>query len=172
MFSYRITKYNPIYRNSLGAYLKDEWTSISDVGKVYENGEFTIDEYLKIEDGYIEAILLFMAFLNLESLPVTYLEKSNTWDNKRTAYSKSMFKLYKKIKVGKQINTKEMGDAARLVLRELLWCKIENESMFVHFGWDYYMYIGSSKEIPKLLKKKIESWGLFVEEFESPYLPE
>ena len=172
MFGYQITKYNPQYRNPLGTYLKDEWTSICHVGKIYENREFTIDEYLKVEDGYIQAILLFMAFLNLESLPVTYLEKHRTWDSSDTPYSKSMFELYKKIKVGKQINTKEMGDAARLILRELLWCKIENKSMLVQFCDDYYMFIGSSKEISKSLKKKIESLGLFVEEFELSSLSE
>ena len=172
MFSYQITKYNPQYRNPLGTYLKDEWTSISDVGKIYENREFTLDEYLKVEDGYIQAILLFMIFLNLESLTVTYLEKRTTWNVSSTPYSKSMFGLYKKIMEGKQINTKEMGDAARLLLREFLWCKIENENMFVHFGDDYYMFIGSSKKISKSLREKIEGFGLFVEEFESPYLPE
>lgn len=44
--------------------------------------------------------------------------------------------------------------------------------MFVHFGYDYYMYIGSSKELPQDLRNKIENLGLFVENFESPYLPD
>jgi hypothetical protein len=171
MFSYRITKYNPAYRNSLGSYLKDDWTAISDIGKIYKNQKFTIDEYLKVEDRYIEVILLFMIFLNLKSLYITYLEKNNTiLDNKNIPYSSSMLELYEKISVGKQINIKEVSDIARLVLRELLWCKLENKNMFVHFGDDYYMYIGTSKEISESLKKKIESLNLFVEQFSSPYL--
>lgn len=29
---YRVTKYNPEYRKN-GTYMRDEWTSISDIGK-------------------------------------------------------------------------------------------------------------------------------------------
>jgi hypothetical protein len=42
--------------------------------------------------------------------------------------------------------------------------------MFIHFGYDYYMYIGSSKIAPDFLIKKIQDEDLFVEEFKSPYL--
>ena len=34
MFEYRITKYNPIFRVN-GIYTRDDWTSICDVGKKY-----------------------------------------------------------------------------------------------------------------------------------------
>ncbi len=44
MISYRVTKYNPAYRNEQGWYLKDDWTCYSEVG-VRSNGEiFTLDE--------------------------------------------------------------------------------------------------------------------------------
>lgn len=42
--------------------------------------------------------------------------------------------------------------------------------MYVHFGHDYYMFIGSSTSCPLALKN-IEKMGLFVEDFESPYHP-
>ncbi|QSX06726.1 hypothetical protein JYG23_04550 [Sedimentibacter sp. zth1] len=56
-YMWRITKYNPQYRDSYGAYLKDEWTSLSDVGKQYDGKVFTKDEYLEYERLYIESII-------------------------------------------------------------------------------------------------------------------
>jgi hypothetical protein len=42
------------------------------------------------------------------------------------------------------------------------------DKFFVHFGWDYYMYIGSSVNCPSLIKIAKDN-GLFVEEVRSPY---
>jgi len=37
-----------------------------------------------------------------------------------------------------------LADVCRLVLREILWCKLESPNGFyIHFGYDYYMYFGS-----------------------------
>ncbi len=55
------------------------------------------------------------------------------------------------------------------ILRNKFWCKLEyDDTMYVHFGWDYYMYISASKSCPSTIKK-IEEMGLFVEKFRSPY---
>ena len=62
MHCYRITKYNPKYRNSSGAYLKDGWTSISDIGTIYNGKKSTLKEYFKIEEAYVKAILLLWNF--------------------------------------------------------------------------------------------------------------
>jgi hypothetical protein len=40
--------------------------------------------------------------------------------------------------------------------------------MYVHFGWDYYMYFGSKKTCKPVLAE-IEHSGLFVEKRKSPY---
>ena len=40
--------------------------------------------------------------------------------------------------------------------------------MYIHFGYDYYMYIGSSNACDNV-RIKIQEEGLFVEEFKSPY---
>ena len=39
MKEYRISKYDPQFRVN-GAYQKNEWTSISDIGKVFDDGGF------------------------------------------------------------------------------------------------------------------------------------
>jgi len=41
--------------------------------------------------------------------------------------------------------------------------------MFVHFGYDYYMYIGSKKKLVNEIEEMIRL-GLFPVEMQSPYL--
>ena len=75
MFQWRITKYNPKYRNERGTYLKNEWISFSDIGKIFDQSKLTFDKYLKIENSYINAINYFMDCLKLDKIIVTNLRK-------------------------------------------------------------------------------------------------
>src|SRR5476651_1262643 len=88
MFGWRITKYNPQYRDDSGAYLKNEWTCYSEIGKTFEGKIFTFEEYLKIENAYIQAVLLFMECLNLDSLRISCLEKNGRRPKKFIADNK------------------------------------------------------------------------------------
>ena len=67
----------------------------------------------------------------------------------------------------------DLGDAEnlfRMVLREQLWCKFEwQRQAYLHFGWDFYMYIGVHRSCPKSIYYAAGQ-GLFVEPFVSPYL--
>jgi hypothetical protein len=51
MISWRVTKYKPDFRDERGAYLRDEWTSLSEVGKSFGGVKLTFEEYRKIEDA-------------------------------------------------------------------------------------------------------------------------
>lgn len=57
MYGWRIIKYNPAFRDERGAYLKDEWTSVSDVGKSFDGEVLTFEEYYKIENAYVASDL-------------------------------------------------------------------------------------------------------------------
>ena len=57
------------------------------------------------------------------------------------------------------------------VLREELWCRLEGDRGFVHFGFDYYMYVGVASACPEA-QRLAAQLGLFVEEMRSPYHPE
>ena len=49
---HEIVKYPPQnYIN--GIYEKDEWTDYSDIGKVFDDKLFTLEEYLSVEKKYI-----------------------------------------------------------------------------------------------------------------------
>jgi hypothetical protein len=164
MFSYRITKYNPAYRNSQGHYLKNEWILYADIGKEFDDGVLTLEQYLKVENAYVDAILSFMECLGIETLHVTALEK-NVTPRRNELFSLSFFN---NLENGSVLNTQLIKVVTAMILRNYLWCKFEAPGMYVHFGWDYYMYIGSAKAC-KTAIRSIEKSGLFVEEYESPY---
>ncbi len=169
MFSWRVTKYNPQFRNNRGHYLKDEWVSYWEIGDVFDGKKLTYDEYMISENSYIEAILSFMDCCNLQNLRMFSLEKYKL--KKMKDISDSMIHCWNNAYEGKLLNKKEIRDISRLILRSYFWCRLKSEDMYVHFGDDYYMFIGSKRSCCDVIKK-IEESGLFVEPFESPYLEE
>lgn len=64
-YQWRITKYNPIFRNENGHYLLDEWICPSEIGKVLNGDLFTLENYLLIENAYIETIIEFLNEKNI-----------------------------------------------------------------------------------------------------------
>ena len=60
MHQFRVTKYDPAYRNELGHYRRDEWTSFSDVGCEANGSVVTLGEYERVELAYIDSALAFM----------------------------------------------------------------------------------------------------------------
>ncbi len=168
MYCYRITKYDPIHRSESGAYQKNEWTSFSDIGNTFDGVILTPEKYLCTEDAYVETISLFMDCLNVDSLIIRNLEKHNA-PKKDHFYSPEMVKVYNAIENNKIVDKQTILMVARLCLRENMWCRLEADRMFVHFGYDYYMYVGSKNQ-PKNVIRKIEKLELFVEEIEfSPH---
>ncbi|WP_100486828.1 hypothetical protein [Sporolactobacillus pectinivorans] len=161
MYSWRITKYDPAKRNPDGSYGEPkEWTSFSDVGESVDEGT-----YLQTEENYLQTIKAFMNELDITEVYVGALEENSHGNNVQNGAIDFL-----KIWQGKKISAKEAMKLARLTLREKLWCKlIVPEQFFVHFGYDYHLYIGAYKDCPQA-RKKAEMSGLYVENFRSPYL--
>jgi hypothetical protein len=169
MNGWRITKYNPAFRDGRGAYLKDEWTSVSDVGKSFEGAVLTFEEYRKIEDAYVSTAVSFVSEAGLDSLTITYLETYGVSESRAEELRDIAFdpKLAKK---GMTLSREAVADVCRLVLRETFWCKLESEGGFyIHFGYDYYIYIGSPAPSEQAIAYGGRQ-GLFVEDMASPYV--
>ena len=58
---YRVTKYNPAFRDQSGAYTKDEWTFFGQIGRTFSGVPFTFDEYERVEQAYVQTALSFGA---------------------------------------------------------------------------------------------------------------
>lgn len=150
----RISKYNPIYRNGEGKYDIEDWTSISDVGKVYDGNVFKMKDYELVEERYISCILDILNECNIQELYLTEYECYDvtlSWINRQ------------------RIPINQIPDFSKDCLRERCWGKLSNSNIFIHFGYDYYMYIGCNLSIDTIRIIAGNS-QLFCELQQSPYL--
>lgn len=158
MYQYRITKYNPIYRNEKGFYLRDEWTDYSDIGKLFDGKALDKTEYFKVENSYINVIKILMNLCNVKVLKIKNLEIKDYNINKEI-----------KIKNNIKLLANQIQKFAQYCLRNRIWCKFELKgSMYVHFGYDYYMFIGCNISYDKVSEICRQN-DLFCENFVSPY---
>jgi len=150
---YRVTKYNPEIRGQSGAYTKVEWTFFRQIGQTFSGVLLTSDEYERVEEAYIQAALSFLRESGLLSMSVAGLENPRT--QPLDFQNDSVLPLDR------------IGEIIRRILREEFWCRLERSEGFIHFGWDYYMYVGVPHPCPTAEARAAEL-GLYVEEFASP----
>lgn len=163
---FSITKYDPRFRNELGHYQKEDWTSVSDIGEIYDNSVLTYEKYLQIEMQYIRAVFLCLDFFESKSVKITHIYKLN---NLKKSVRYNEYFLYN------QLNHFHLDDRIKdrfaieillkLRLREYIGeldLLIDGKSRTeILFGFDYYMYLKTNKDISKLIPF-IEKTGLFV----------
>ena len=52
----------------------DSWTSIYDIGRIYNGHEFTFDDYLKTEQAYINLLVSMFEYLHAQKIKLIHLE--------------------------------------------------------------------------------------------------
>ena len=152
MLEARVTKYDPRHRVN-GAFTRDEWTSIADVGKRFGQHIFTMADYVQAEQRHVDFLCALVekcgAFpLRVNGYDVNY--RNDAW------------------KDGQEIQHGTLPDIIRANLREECWCRLVGKGFFIHFGYDYYMYVGCELTF-EVLSTLAEKHGLFCEAFRSPY---
>lgn len=161
-----VTKYNPILRNEQGHYKKDEWTSMSDIGRIYNGRLFTYEEYIETEAKYIEAVFLTMDFFRSKKIKISHIYKFNSKPFFKKRKAENLHDSYLRFTKGYSITSKEEIEAIiKLRLRELigeLELIVDSKSRTeILFGFDYYMYLKTNKDITDLVPK-IQKLRLFV----------
>lgn len=132
---------------------------MSEIGESFDDKVFTQEEYSRVEDAYVEAILLFMQEQQIEKLQLIEYENHQNYQTDKLLLENKTF-----------YNKEQVSSLIRLILREEIWGKLVYEKeMFVHFGYDYYMYVGLQEESKQALDF-IPDLGLFVEKYTSPYI--
>lgn len=169
MNEYRVTKYNPEFRNDYGHYTgagwnptvriddgppftKVEWTMFKEIGGTFSGVVFTREEYDRVEDGYVQVAVTFLRESGESSMRVAGIEKRGRlvdFDN------------------GGVLQLARIGEIIRPTLREEIYCRLEGNDSFIHFGWDFYMYIGVPHPCPGAEARAAEL-RLYVEECASP----
>jgi len=134
--------------------MRSDWTSVSDVGSAFSGVVLTQEEYDSAENAYISAAKAFLEETGVNSVRIAGLEDP---DARHPQFCESAV-----------IPVADVGLVLAMLLREDLWCRLEADEAFIHVGYDFYMYVGTSKPCPFSQRRAISS-GLFVEPFRSPY---
>ncbi len=147
MTCYRVSKYDPTYRAN-GIYQKDEWTAISDIGRVYADKMFTEDDYLAVEQSYIDFVLCVCNLQKINIVTVKNLENHNNlaWKN------------------GQKLNLQESVAFIKSCLREQCWGRLVSKKFVFETGYDYYMLIQSNLSLDTM-EQLAHQCHLFVEEW-------
>lgn len=169
-YQWRVTKYNPDFRDENGYYtLIEEWTCPSEIGKIINGKEFTLDEYLQVEAAYVSAVIKYIEESGINSLRILKLSQWNNSEEDKTSslYEAEFEQLV--LQEDLMVNKNEIRLICKMVLRNFLGCQLYlKDKFFVHFGWDYYMYIGSYSNCSSAIEFSTNN-GLFVEVNQSPY---
>ena len=114
----------------------------------------TAERYAEAENAYVRAVLGFLHESGTASLTVGSLEShGNSGD--------AVFE-------GERVTGSRIEHVIRSVLREKYWCRLAAANGFLHFGYDYSLYVGVPGPCPDSVQLAIRS-GLFVERMRSPY---
>jgi hypothetical protein len=168
MRHYRVTKYNPNLRSKDGAYRRHDWTSVFDVGKQFDGGILSVEDYLRTEDRYIDAIRISASLTNSVEFVVDGIECTCEPAQLPSGIREDSISMLRDF-TAKEPGTFPLSTAcvfARLALREVIWGRLASQSgLYVHFGYDFYMYIGhAGNQLEHLVLN-----DLYVEDFPSPY---
>lgn len=149
---FRITKYDPKLREN-GLYACEEWTSISDIGKIYNGHKVTAEEYYHVENTYVQCYMDILEKAELKVCQIVGLEcyEDVCWKNKQ------------------RLDTAAVRDFIIDCLREKCWGKLIARDHFIHFGYDYYTYLGTAL-MESEVRAITQRYGLYAEAFVSPYL--
>ncbi|MDT2692069.1 hypothetical protein P7E30_18045 [Enterococcus gallinarum] len=107
--------------------------------------------------------------LDINRFLLTQFEKSRDIDTliEDNEFLKNM---YNNLNKNKQIQLNNIPLVMKLLLREFIWGKLTHEQLVIHFGYDYYLYIGVNKENIENVEQIIKRHDLFYEEKStSPY---
>lgn len=170
---YRITKYNPLNRDEMGRYIVDEWISLYDVGRIFNGNYFTLNEYLQVENNYINVFVLILKYFKIEKLLVFDLEKyisinkiKESLKTVNLTINEAEIKIYNQISNGYSFDIVESSHLFRMILKEMIWCRlkdrINNNKLLIQFGYDYYSYVSCSHLDNKIITNALEK-GIYIE---------
>jgi hypothetical protein len=131
---WRISKYDPTFRDQNGVYQQDEWTDVTDIGRAFDGMTLDLQTYLATEAAYVASVREFMVDANVTTLRVAGLEPPSFMEVLRDhAFpdAADLERLAGDLESGRQVSGAEIDRVCRLNLRNVLWCRLENPDRFV-----------------------------------------
>jgi hypothetical protein len=168
METYRVSKYNPKYRDSEGNYTKHEWWSYVEIGEMFDNKLFTIENYLLLENSYISTIKDLAKYLYIKSLLISEMTKTEMLipENFLKLYEDNLISYYNSLYENQEIPYSDLNKLLKLLLRQDITGHLEDKhsKLSIDFGYDYYMFIKTDKKNKTKLNEICNQNGLFMED--------
>ena len=158
MYQYRISKYSPNLRDIQGHYVLNDWTDYSDIGSTFNGKRLSKQAYFRVERAYLGVVSDMLQRTSVFSMMIHDYEPRSRFSRIRSA-----FIMPRSLSSRNQILRFSRG-----CLRNNHWGKLVSDETFIHFGYDYYVYIGCSLNASEM--QDISSrHRLFCETIDSPY---
>ncbi len=144
---YRIVKYRPWgYDKKTGFYTLDEWTDSSDIGKTFDGAKLTLDDYLKVEDSFVNFMMEIMHKSNIKLVTIVLWNDHALFKglNKQLVKSsKEMLSAFGEIKTGNRYSIDRAAVLFRLSLRNVIDAGFINErhNLLFYISFDYYLHL-------------------------------
>ena len=164
MYKYRISKYN----KNRSSYDND-WTDVNQIGKKIGEDFLSVNTFCNMEDKYIQSLLLISHYYLINEFKISSLEKRKDYLYRDFIfnYDEKFLFIYKSIKNDIYFRLSDVRYIVKLILRNELWCILVNgDNLKIEFGYDFYMYVYSEKELAQSLLYEINKLGL---DFDSNY---
>ncbi|GIU52753.1 hypothetical protein TUM4438_46180 [Shewanella sairae] len=118
------------------------WSAVSDIGKIYNSKLFTQNEYMRVENLYINAIHNVLDVVGCGNFRISMYEDKRGYENVEAR----IFNIddpYVKIRGGEYISNHLLYTLCRLCLRELMWLRLESDNgCYITFGYDFCVRMG------------------------------
>ena len=160
MIHYCISKYKDLFNLTS---FENKWTAISDIGKTFENGVLTLEEYKKTEDLYIKSLFYIIEYMKINTVRLKGIEDHGlqVFPGTESLYDKDIVSAYNTIHEG-ELPLTQIEHIMRLSLREDIFGFLYVPYRFKACAkYDFIMYADTSRPLEPLFKK-IEDTGLYI----------
>jgi len=163
MYWWLVTKYDPQYRDASRRYLRDEWIGPAQIGEAFVDGVLTQEEYVRVEGLYAAAVVRLWTASGEPALQIQGLELASGFGLPPQTDDLDDVGFGDWLPVnGERAPAARLEALVRWCLRDLGWCRLVSDEFCVHFGYDFYMQIGTAKAVDDA-RQEVTSSGLFVE---------
>jgi hypothetical protein len=162
MKKYEINKYPPSLFKA-GRFLREDWTACTDIGRATSHGVLTKEQYLRVEELYVGAVMALaraVAPASLQAHGVEFWEHgTNTLANLGLD---DVFDGSAAPDEGEQVTGNRLENLVRRCLREVAWLELMvKPTLLVHFGYDMRLVVASNLPLTGTLDE-VRASGLFI----------
>ncbi|MDB4929625.1 MAG: hypothetical protein JWM10_2109 [Myxococcaceae bacterium] len=156
-----MSKYDPAFRDARGAYQRDEWSAVSDVGRAFAAAAATPLGFGEIDGP--DGSTCINGRRGEDLRPIQAYVEGRQRDLTPAGVAPVDFDLTRVLSPGR-LTDAEVGAVTRLALREVLPCELVGERGFrVFFGYDYLVGVRGDDACAAAVAA-VRALGIFVEE--------